>query len=209
MLKKALCILLSCSIFFTLSACKGDDEMMYIEPAQLSTEEENLGKLLGLDSDHVIYDFVLEDGVQTMEVNTYVLNDGKWDMISGGGQKFEDTTGRLALGYDKIAEGVRIAVQSDNESGATSYAPTPTTNVDYSQLAIATAKLDKRTEMVFDEEIPLVVQIMTSKNEIRTFSTEQFFEPNSLEEQGHEYVYAITVRFSQKTVSELDAERSE
>ena len=48
---------------------------------------------------------------------------------------------------------------------------------------------------------------MTSKNEIRTQSTEQFFEPDSLEEQGHEYVYAkITVpqrilckRFSTKS----------
>ena len=209
MIKKALCILLSCDMIFSLSACNSDDEKMYIEPAQLSTEEENIGKLLGLNTDHIIYDFAVEDGVQTMEVNTYVLNDGKWDMISGGGQKFEDITGRLALGYDKIAEGVRIAVQSDNESGATSYTPTPTTEEDFSQLAIATTKLDNRTEMVFDEEIPLVLQIMTSKNEIRSHSTEQFFEPNSLEEQGHEYVYAITVCFSQKTVSELDAERSE
>lgn len=209
MIKKALCILLLCSMIFSLSACNSDDETMYIEPAQLSTEEENMGRLLGLDTDYVIYDFALEDGVQTMEVNIYVLVDGKWDIIYGGGQKFEDVTGRLALGCDKIAEGVRIAVQSDHEGGAASYTPAPATDEDFSQLAVATSKLDNRTKIVFDKEIPLVLQIMTSKNEIRSHSTEQFFEPNSLEEQGHEYVYAITVRFSQKTVSELDAEQNE
>jgi len=175
-------------MFFLLSACNSDDETMYIEPAQLSTEEENMGKLLGLDTDQVIYDFALEDGVQTMEVNIYVLVDGKWEMISGGGQKFEDVTGRIALGYDKIAEGVRIAVQSDNEGGATSYTHTPTTDEDFFRLAIVTSKLDNRTKMVFDKEIPLVLQIMTSKSEIRSRSTEQFFEPNSL--------YCLTVKIA-------------
>lgn len=207
-MKKVLCILLPCIMIFLLCACGGEDETMYIEPAQLSAEEENMGKLLGLDTDHVIYDFALKDGVRTMEVNTYVLADGKWDIISGGGQRFEDAAGRLALGYDKIAEGVRIAVQSNSENGATSYTPAPETDDGFSQLAVATTKLNHRTKIVFDQEIPLVLQIMTSKNEIRSYSAEQFFEPDQLEKQGYEYVYAITVRFSQKTVAELDAERS-
>lgn len=95
MIKKALCILLSGIIIFSFSACKGDDKTMYIEPAQLSAEEENIGKLLGLDKDQVLYDFALEDGVQTMEVNVYVLNEGKWDMVVGGGEQLWDTTGRI------------------------------------------------------------------------------------------------------------------
>ena len=203
-MKKIIAIILALTCLLGVIGCgKTNDNKMYIEPAQLSKEEENIGKLLGLDTDHIIYDFTLEDGVQTMEVNTYILIDGEWDMISGGGQVFEDTTGRIALGYDKIAEGVRIAIQSDNENGATSY--TPTIDEDFSKMTIGTTKLNKRTKISFDEEIPVVLQIMTTKNGIRNQPIEQFFEPNTLEE--HEYVYAITVRFSQKSVSELDAER--
>ena len=114
-MKKIIAIILALTCLLGVVGCgKTNDNKMYIEPAQLSKEEENIGKLLGLDTDHIIYDFTLEDGVQTMEVNTYILIDGEWDMISGGGQAFEDTTGRIALGYDKIAEGVRVAIQSDN-----------------------------------------------------------------------------------------------
>lgn len=203
-MKKIIAIILALTCLLGVVGCgKTNDNKMYIEPAQLSKEEENIGKLLGLDTDHIIYDFTLEDGIQTMEVNTYILIDGEWDMISGGGQVFEDTTGRIALGYDKIAEGVRVAIQSDNENGATSY--TPTIDEDFSKMTIGTTKLNNRTKISFDEEIPVVLQIMTTKNGIRNQPIEQFFEPSTLEE--HEYVYAITVRFSQKSVSELDAER--
>ena len=204
-MKKIIAIILALTCLLGVVGCgKTNDNKMYIEPAQLSKEEENIGKLLGLDTDHIIYDFTLEDGVQTMEVNTYILIDGEWDMISGGGQAFEDTTGRIALGYDKIAEGVIVAIQSDNENGATSYIPT--IDEDFSKITIGTTKLNNRTKISFDEEIPVVLQIMTTKNGIRNQPIiEQFFEPNTLEE--HEYVYAITVRFSQKSVSELDAER--
>lgn len=204
-MKKIIAIILALTCLLGVVGCgKTNDNKMYIEPAQLSKEEENIGKLLGLDTDHIIYDFTLEDGIQTMEVNTYILIDGEWDMISGGGQVFEDTTGRIALGYDKIAEGVRVAIQSDNENDATSYIPT--TDEDFSKITIGTTKLNNRTKISFDEEIPVVLQIMTTKNGIRNQPIiEQFFEPNTLEE--YEYVYAITVRFSQKSVSELDAER--
>lgn len=204
MMKKALCILLTCGLMVSLSACNGKKEKMYIEPAHLSEKEENVGRLLGLNTDYAIYDFALEDGVQTMEVRTCQLTDGKWEAISDGAQAFEDTEGRIALNYEKIAGGVRIAVQSDNEDGATSYVPD--IEDDFSQMSVLTTKLDDRTEIIFDREIPLVLQIMTSKNEIRSQSMEQFFDPDSLEEQGYEHVYAITVRFSQKTAAEMENE---
>lgn len=206
MLKKAGCILLLCGMIFSMAACKSKEETMYIEPAQLSEEEKNIGNLLGVDKNHVIYDFAVGDDVQTMEVNVYRLVDGKWDMISKDSQEFYDRTGRLALSYDKIAEGVRIALQNDAKNGSASYEPI--IEDDFSKMTVATNKLDSRTELVFEKEMPLVLQIMTSKNEIRTSSTEQFFEPDMLEKQGHEYIYAITVRFSKKTIPELDTEQN-
>lgn len=77
-MKKIIAIILVLTCLLGVVGCgKTNDNKMYIEPAQLSKEEENIGKLLGLDTDHIIYDFTLEDGVQTMEVNTYILIDGE------------------------------------------------------------------------------------------------------------------------------------
>ena len=51
---------------------------MYIEPAQLTEEEEKIAVLLGLDTQQKIYDFVLDETVQSIQVNTYRLIDGEW-----------------------------------------------------------------------------------------------------------------------------------
>lgn len=207
MVKKALYILLPFVMLFSLCACNHGEEEMYIEPARLSEEEESLRRLLGPDAGHIdnIYDFALKDGVQTMEVNLYTLTEGKWEMLYGGSQGFSDTEGRIAFSYGKLAEGVRIALQAEKKSGVNSY--TPTLDEDFSTMSTGAASLAERTEIRYDEEIPVVLQIITSKTAIRTLSTEYFFEPDILEEWGHEHVYAITVRFSQKTVAELEAER--
>ena len=56
----------------------------------------------------------------------------------------------------------------------------------------------------YEEEIPLVVQIITSKNEVVSYQVDYFNSPEEYEKFEYEGVFAITVRFSQKTVGELD-----
>lgn len=41
-------------------------EKMYIEPAQLTEEEEKIAALLGLNTQQPIYDFVLDETVQSI-----------------------------------------------------------------------------------------------------------------------------------------------
>ena len=47
------------------------------------------------------------------------------------------------------------------------------------------------------------IQIITSKNEVHSYVVDYFFQPEEYEKYDYEYVYAITVLFSQKPVSEL------
>ena len=97
-------------------------EKIYIEPAQLTEEEEKIATLLGLNTQQPIYDFVLDETVQSIQVNTYRLISGEWKLeTGGGGQAFSDTTGRIALSFDRLDEGIRIAIQSEHSSGSTEY----------------------------------------------------------------------------------------
>ena len=179
---------------------------MYIEPAQLTAEEEQIAALLGLNTKQRIFDFVLDDTVQAIQVNSYRLVDGKWIMESGGGgQAFSDTKGRIALGFERLDEGMRVAIQSEHMGGSTEYKSER--NEDLEEIgSFATSILSEKIEFNYEEEIPLVVQVITSKNEIVSYQVDYFNSPEEYEKLRYEGVFAITIRFSQKTIGELDIE---
>ena len=61
---------------------------LYIEKAQLSEQEESIAKLLGANSEQLIYDFKLDNTVTSVQINTYVLINGEWKPISGRNSVF-------------------------------------------------------------------------------------------------------------------------
>lgn len=175
---------------------------MYIEPAQLSEEEEAVAKLLGADTDQHLFDVVLDGTAKTVSVNTYELVDGEWEMRSGGGGmalKEGEKKGRMAFGFEDLRGSLRKAVQFGDEFFASSHEiPEEETE---ENLGRATALLSGRTEIVYEQEIPLAIQINTSRNEVLSYDTEYFFQPEEYEKYGYEHVYALTVTFSQEPLS--------
>lgn len=205
-MKKILVVMLVLSAAF-LSACQSAPRLpdMYIEEAQLTDEEEKTADLLGADSGQLIYDFSLDETVQSVQVNLYELIDGKWVMNSGGGHAFTDKEGRLALGFENLAEGLRVALQSGHSSSATEYSA-EWEEESSAPMSRTTSGLSRLTEIIYEQELPLAIQILTSRNRVHSYDVEYYFTPEEYEKYGYEHVYAITVRFSQKTVSELDRE---
>ena len=181
-------------------------EKMYIEPAQLTEEEEKIAALLGLNTEQRIFDFELDETVQSIQVNTYRLIEGEWKLeTGGGGQAFSDTDGRIALAFDRLDEGLRIAIQSDHTGGSTEYKSER--NEDLEEIgSFATSVLSEKIEFDYEEEIPLAVQVITSNNQIMSYQVDYFHSPEEYEKLGYEGVFAITIRFSQKTVGELDVQ---
>ena len=193
-------------VMIFMSACTAErSEKMYIEAAQLSKEERKVAELLGLNQGQHIYDFCLDDSVTSIRINTYELVDGVWQLIAGGGgQTLQDSEGRIALGFEKIGDGLRIAVQSENHGGSSSYFKD--VNEDYAGMGCATSMLSDRTEVVYDREIPLVLQIVTSQKNVTAYVMDYFFQPEEYAKYNYEHVYAITVLFSHKTVNELSVQ---
>lgn len=201
------------ALFFVITAmicivgCSDTPEKvnkMYIEPAQLTEEEERIAALLGLNTKQRIFDFVLDETVQSIQVNTYRLIDGEWKLeTGGGGQAFSDAKGRIALGFERLDDGICIAIQSEHTGGSTEYKSER--NEDLAEIGgFATSILSEKKEFNYEEEIPLAVQVITSKNEIVSYQVDYFNSPKEYEKLGYEGVFAITIRFSEKTVAELD-----
>lgn len=205
-MKKLISIFISVLFLLSLTACVDKNKVsgLYIEKAQLTEQEENIAKLLGLNDSQRIYDFKVDDTIKSVQINTYELKDGEWKIISGGGgNAFEDTEGRIALTFDNIAEGLRVAWQSEHEGGSNSYATELTEEL--KNMGRATSIMTERKEIIYEKEIPLAIQISTTKNEINSYNVEYFEKPEEYQKNSYEHVYAITIRFSQKTVNELSA----
>lgn len=161
-------ILVTICIASLFGGCSNNAEnsAMYINVAQLNDDEQNIASLLGAGNDHLIFDFSVDDTIKSIQVNTYRMVNGEWKLESGGGGRaFEDKQGRLALGFDKIPEGLRIAFQSDNHGGADKY------EADLQGVELptgcATTSLQAETLIEYEKEIPLVIQIVTSQNAIK------------------------------------------
>ncbi|MBP3684588.1 MAG: hypothetical protein J6J12_06460 [Oscillospiraceae bacterium] len=182
-------------LFIALCGCVQEKEM-YIAPAQLTQQEKDIANLLGANLDQRIFDFQADDTIRRMEVNAYELIDGKWEMFyGGGGASHTDPTGRIALDFDNIAEGLRIAVQSEHRSGSTGL--TRDAELDTSGMHIATSLLSQRTPIVYEQEIPLAIQVYAKGNQIYSYDPTYFHQPLKYAEGNYDHVYAVTVTFSQ------------
>ena len=176
---------------------------MYIQPAELTEEEEAVAKLLGADMDQHLFDVVLDGTAKKVRVNIYELTNGEWELRSGGGGmalKENVEKGRLAFGFRDLRESFREAVQFGKDFVASSWTGVEELN-DPEGMGRTTSFLANRTEIVYEREIPIAIQINTTKNQVTSYNPEYFFQPEEYEKFGYEHVYALTVMFSQEPLS--------
>ena len=195
--KRALLLACCCLLLVFCTACrKTQAPAMFIEPAQLTDKEKDIADLLGLGKASILYDFTLDDTVRSMQINVYELIGGEWSLMAGGGgQAFTDTQGRIALGFESLAQGMRIAVQSEHSGGSTTNEREDDSGA--APMGMATATLAEKKEITYAQEIPLAVQIHTAQNEVHSYTPDSFFTPEEYEKHGYEHVYALTISFSQ------------
>lgn len=195
-------LLLAVVLALALAGCganedkdKKQDGAMTIAPAQLSEEEDQLAELLALGMEsHHIFEFQAADA-KYLELNVYELADGEWSHLpGGGGVGLSGGNGRIALSFGKMTEGVRLAAQEAGATYSTSAQVEP--GDDVSGMTFATSTLSGDTAIELEQEIPLVIQAVTSKNEVRMYQVDYFNMPRELAKGGYEHVYAITVTFS-------------
>lgn len=196
-MKKAICLLaaLLLAVFAGCSALAQERQQgKYLQPAQLSEQEQDIAQLLGAGTQARIFDFSLDSAVQSLQVSLYRLQDGAWEPELGGSSlRFTDSKGRILFDFDRLAEGMRIAIQSEHENSSTGYEREPEPGWD--KLSCATSLLSEQTGIRYGEEIPIAIQILTDKNTVRSFDPSYFAHPEEYAALGYEQVYALTLCF--------------
>lgn len=194
-MKRLLTLLLAC-ILCTACTPVAPSPAMYVEPAQLNQDEEAIARLLGANTEQLIYDFRVDQTVQSFTLTVYHLEEGAWTVFNGGGgYAWSDTEGRLALDFDVIPDGMRVAIQHGDRLSATSH--TAAELMDTENTSRSTSRLSNRTALVYEQEVPLVIQTYTNRMEHRSYSPESFFTPELFADGGFTDVYAVTIMFSQ------------
>ena len=205
-MKKAFALLVLLALVLCGCSSAGAAPAMYIQPAELDEKEEAVAKLLGADTDQHLFDVVLDGTAKKVSVCIYELVDGEWELRSGGGGfslnevRDDARKGRMAFGFEDLRGEYREALQFGKDFTAVKYGSSEDLD-DPEGMGRTTSFLSNRTEIVYGQEIPLAIQINTSKNEVVSYFTEYFFHPEEYEKFGYEHVYALTVTFSQEPLS--------
>ena len=191
-MKKLIALFLLLAVLLT--GCS-NQKSMTIQTAELTKAEENIKKLLGnAHGCEYIFDFRLDDKVKSIQINTYALEDGAWKLTSGGGgQSLDKKSGRLALKFETLGQELRTAIQTGDEISASEFrSPEALEN----HGSTATGAMPYAV-IEYGKEIPLVMQVNTSQNAIRTLDPEGAFRnPAELAGYGYERVCLLTVMFS-------------
>lgn len=203
-MKKAFAMLLAVLTVCSLPGCAGEKRQspepeLYIEPAQLNEDEEKMAQLLGGKAGQYIYDFSADDSVSSLRIRTWKLEDGEWTQWLVDRQMLTESSGRIALSFDDITMGCRIAVQTGSGFSATS--GDREADEELSAMSRTTSYLTEREEITYDKEIPLAVQIFTDKDSVSSYDVKYFEHPEEYEKLGYEGVFAVTVCFSQEPLS--------
>lgn len=203
-MKKAFAMLLAVLTVCSLPGCAGEKQQstepeMYIEPAQLNEDEKKMAQLLGGMEGQSVFDFSVDDKAQSLIITTWKLEDGQWVEYMLDSQRLDESSGRIALSFENLTAGCRIAVQT--QSGFSASTRHGEADEELEGMGCTTAYLPQRKEIEYGEDIALVIQTFTDKNEVISYDPDYFEHPEEYEKLGYEGVFAVTACFSQEPLS--------
>lgn len=207
-MKRGIVLLMAALMLLALSGCGQGGEQegktvegneMYIEPAKLNEDEKKMVQLLGGMEGQTIFDFSADDTVRSLIITTWKLEDGQWVEYMLDSQRLDESSGRIALSFEDLTAGCRIAVQT--QSGFSASTRHGEADEELEGMGCTTAYLPQRKEIEYGEDIALVIQTFTDKNEVISYDPDYFAHPEEYEKLGYEGVFAVTACFSQEPLS--------
>lgn len=151
----------------------------------------NILNLVDTDNNTINYEFKVDEYGKSIHIKFYIIDDNlKWKEDGGFSSEFTSTDGNITINSLKDQK-LQIAFQDKN--GISTFV----SNSDiYSDIDDKSSSLswNDTTDIIYDKEIPLVIQTIGSKNGISTYGIDNYYNTDRLKE--HDTVIAITVTFS-------------
>ena len=207
-MKKILFLFLISIILLSLSACVNetkDNGTLFkegIAPFELTERETYLLDSFDLKNKSQIIEFNAPDEVITLSVNVYRLGDDyKWDNPDGGAisiglerEPVQYLTGNFTM---ILKEDYAIDFILNSNGGKASY-KTEKIILETEATASVKAFLEEFQEIELNKEIPVALMIYDSGTAMRSYSLQDYFEPEKFE--GMDFVQAVTLTFSDKNL---------
>ena len=181
---------------------------LYIESAQLTDDQQSLLHLIDLEGQkYSLFDFSIEETDHRLFFKTYEFKDGQWQITEaeqehGSRTLSYGTSGRLLLDSEDLSRQLRIALQHADDSGYIGTAYDTGTSA-YDNGMFSTFTLPARTEILYNQEIPLLLKVVPHGNSINIDDVHAIFEnfsvPAAFAENAEKFdlLYAVTITFSQ------------
>lgn len=172
---------------------------MYIEPAQLTAQEELIKSIASQGRNCSIYDFQLGKEQQGVTVSVYRLENNQWELYTGGSQLHlyaQEGKGRFALNFGPLTEGILTSMLDEKNNVMTLRQAPADILYDVTGLNVTTTQLSDLAEVRYGEEIPLALQFISSQLPEDNPDAVITIHPEELAALGHEHVFFVTVSFS-------------
>ena len=169
---------------------------MQIQASVLTESESNVMKLIQpIGRSSQVFDFSADSNLKSASIAGYKLGDnGKWVVISGPSSfALQETSGRIAISFGNMVEGLRVAIQQ--EDGLTASESQPGQKSDPSDMGTSTsfASLEK---IEYGKEIPLAIQVYSSGGDFTSSEVDAFYHPEKLLKSGYDKVFVVVIQFS-------------
>lgn len=166
-----------------------------IAPAKLTKDEQALLRMFDQQYPGQVYDFTAPEGAVGLIIRRQHLENGQWVAASHYLHVTEET-GRIAIRFDNLADGLHCAILQSGEVEATSAFRKPGTET--TAMMTATATLDKTVSAELSKEIPLLMQVFTSTNGMGVSipGLDDYPDPSAF--AGYDDVCIVTAEFTDK-----------
>ena len=152
---KRIFALLFCLLFTGCASMGGDS--MTLSPAQLTQKEEQMVQLL-TPNQGILLDFAADEQLKSLSVSIKELDGTQWVSVGGGSYGLEDSSGRIALQFDLLDEGLRTAIQTKNYFvSSNNFKPEKS---DREGLAWGSTILSDSVPLEYETEIPVAIQAL-------------------------------------------------
>lgn len=190
--KRGMRMLLALAAVLMLSACGERTPSAYVRGAQLS-KESAVADLLSGDDGACLFDFHAPRGAKSARFRIYKLKGGAWRAVDGESTfAVSAPSGRIALQFDKIPDGVRVSLTGDGVSLHHDFAGK---KADTAGRTRAISQLEEAQSAECGREIPLVIQYFSNREKIDALAVDSFYHPEKYGKENGDLIYAVTVTF--------------